>query len=1009
MRFGLLGTVTVAPHGNDGNDGNGRTVQPVRSAKTRALLAALLAAPGHAVPLELLKSALWGENPPATANASLHNHVARLRRLLAEAGGEDRAGSRLRSAPSGYVLDVTGCELDVVVFNRHHLAARAAHRDEDWPGVLRECAAALTLWRGEPLSDVPLLSDPLRAFAAHLAEAHLLTLEWRFDAELALGRHQGLAAELAGLATAHPLRETFHRQSMLALHRTHRQAEALAAFHKLRRTLVDELGVEPGPAVRATYQEILADPRPPAPPGRPAQTRAGTAAAPQPGAGGAGTQQSGPGGVPSARPAPAQLPADTSDFTGRAASVAVLLAALRDPAASRTSRVAVVSGMGGVGKTALAVRAAHLLQADFPDGQLYADLRGFGAGGARRPGDLVARFLADLGEAGQPLPEDPDDRSVVWRNALHGRRVLLVLDNAAEAAQVVPLLPGDGGSAVVVTSRRTLADLPGALRLPLEPLTADEQRRLLVTVCGEQRVAAEPEAAAGVLAACGGLPLALRIAGSRMTARPNWPLTALAERLDGVGGARLHALAAGGLAVRDTFAMSYVAMRDSPLAPERAAARAFRLLGLWPEHALAPASAAALLGPAPVSGPAPGPRQIPGPGPLPALGTARAGAEAVHAAEDVLEALVDAHLLQTPQPGAYTFHDLLGEYAACCASAEVAPGERREALRRLAVWYAATATATAAVLTPEAHPIPPLEEQPAVPALEFGTDEAAMRWCVRELPAIREAVRLAAAHGWPEVAWRLAAGLFGYAQAYWWTGEWTACLEEAMECVTKHGDVLGQAWMHSRLGVAYGMANRHDACLEQLRLAQGYFEAAGDERGRAAILTNLTALHRGMGEYEQALDYGRQSLELHRALGDFDRVATVLGNLGDSHLFAGDPAAAESCFREALAAWRSRGSTGAIARTLTSLGESLLALDRPAEARDALEENLMLLDRLGDRANAADALEVLGRAHLAGGDRATARKCWEEALDVARAHQLPAREEAALKSLTLLDAPGEPE
>ena len=1034
MRFGLLGTVTVAADGDHGSGHDAGKPRPVASAKVRALLAVLLATPDRAVPLERLKSALWGEHPPPTANASLHNHVARLRRLLAEKSGGSPDGSRLRAAPSGYVLALAEGELDAVVFLGHHVRARAAHRDGDWPGVLRECAAALALWRGEPLSDVPLLSDPLRAFAAHLAEARLLTLEWRFDAELALGGHQGLAAELAGLAAAHPLRETFHRQWMLALHRTHRQAEALAAFHTLRRTLVDELGVEPGPAMQAAYQEILANPLPAGPAEPPAP--------PTP-------------SVP--RPKPAQLPADTPDFTGRAAALAMLLAALREPAAGHAARVVVVSGMGGVGKTALAVRAAHLLQDDFPDGQLYADLRGFGTGVTRRPGDLLARLLADLGQAGRPLPEDTDDRAVVWRNALHDRRVLLVLDNAAEAAQIVPLLPGGGGSAVIVTSRRTLADVAGAVRLPLEPLTADEQRRLLVTVCGEQRVTAEPEAAAGVLAACGGLPLALRIAGARMAARPNWPLAALAERLDGADGSRLHALAAGGLAVRETFAMSYRAMRDSPLAQERAAARAFRMLGMWPEHALAPASAAALLGrgsahspggdPAPAPGAESGPGHVPSPVPTPGFGArprtgptaepapasppaagpapgslpipgvgngfaapaAQAGAapalgaEAVHAAEDVLEALVDAHLVQTPQPGGYTFHDLLGEYAADCAAAEVPWHERREALRRLVVWYAATVAVSADVLTPEAHPMPPLTEQPAVPALEFATDEAAMQWCVRELPAIKEALRQSAAQGWSDVAWRLAAGLFGYAQAYWWTGEWTACLKEAMACVTEHGDVLGQAWMHSRLGVAYGMSDQHELCLEHLRSAQGYFEAVGDDRGRAAILTNLTALHRGMGEYAQALDYGRQSLELHRSLGDSDRVATVLGNLGDSHLFAGDPAAAESCFREALDAWRSRGSTVAIARTLTSLGESLLALGRPEEAREALQENLRLLERLGDRASASDVLEVLGRAHFARGDRGAARTCWEEAVELARTHRLPAREETALSSLARLD------
>jgi DNA-binding SARP family transcriptional activator/tetratricopeptide (TPR) repeat protein len=1195
MRFGLLGTVTVAADCD--RDGGEARIRPIGSAKVRALLAALLATPGRAVPLDHLKSALWGETPPTTANASLHNHVARLRRVLGEEG---RDGSRLRAAPPGYVLDIAEGEFDAWIFLDHHAAARAAHRAADWPSVLAECGGALALWRGDPLSDVPLRSDGLRAFAAHLAEARLLTLEWRFDAELALGHHQGLAAELAGLAAAHPLRETFHRQLMLALHRTHRQAEALRVYHVLRRTLVDELGVEPDPAVQAAYQEILAEPslnraatlagppasptggpparrpaeadprarpgptdapppatptgpgtRPPrtawtettdlrarpAPAGRPersapepgaeptvpvagagltgatgpaastgpgtlpipapaaadaapaqqappraepvagaaasagpgghtapaagtegagrghgaqpdtepaaraaastgpgtfpppATTAASTAPGQQPGsdtapatraagptgtgtlpvppsaavdaeaaqqalpevesatgaagpagagrggAAGEGRSDRGPGAaeVVGARPAPAQLPADVPDFTGRVAELDELLAALRGPRDGHTPRVVVVSGMGGVGKTALAVRAAHLLRDEFPDGRLYADLRGFGAGGARHPSDLLARFLGDLGADCQPLPEDPDDRTVLWRDALHGRRVLLVLDNAGDAAQVAPLLPGDGDSAVVVTSRRTLADLPGTARLALKPLSAEEQRELLVTLCGAQRVAAEPEAAAGVLAACGGLPLALRIAGARMAARPNWPLTALAERLDGPGLSRLHALSAGGLAVQETFAMSYVAMRDSPADADRAAACAFRLLGAWPGHGFEPSAAAALL-----------------------------GRDSAHAAADVLEALVDAHLLETPRPGHYTFHDLVGEYAAVCALAELPPAERRHGLRRITVWYTATVASTLSVLTPEGHPLPPLDEQPVLPALEFETDEAALDWCVRELPAIKESIRLAIAYGWPDLAWRTAAGLFGYAQAYWWTGEWTACLEQAMACVSQCGDLLGQAWMHSRLGVAYGMAERYEVSLGHLHVARRHFELAGDRRGVAAILTNLTGLHRGTGEYVLALEYGRRSLELHRSLGDYDRVATVLGNLGDTYLCAGDPEAAEECFCDALAAWRTRGSLVSIARTLTSLGEARLALGRPADAVDALAETLTLLERLGDRATMADVLEVLGRAHLARGDRAAARTCWEEAVEVARQHRLPAKEEAALRGLAAL-------
>lgn len=1027
MRFGLLGTVTVST-GPDPGPGSYDERLP-GSPKLRALLAALLTAPGRPVPADALKAALWGDEPPATATASLHNHVARLRRALAEEGRP----SRLRAAASGYLLHVEDGELDAEVFAAHHAAARGAHGAQDWPAVLAACGPALALWRGEPLSGVPLLSDALRAHAAHLAEARLLTLEWRFDAELALGAHETLTPELASLTAAHPLREPFHRQLMLALYGAGRQAEALTAFHRLRRTLIDELGVDPAPAVHGVYHHILTAPPAPAPaapepsaagpaagaapppdgrvnsrtaagpaqlppsPGdsaaatatRPPAARAGThtttAPAQLPPAAGADAaspdrtaptapadgEAAEPSPAPARRaPAPVQLPADVADFTGRGGELEAVTHALL------TERRVVVSGMGGVGKTALAVRAAHAVRAQFPDGVLYADLRGFGVGGARRPQDLLSRFLGDLGRDGE-LPDDADDRSALLRETLHGLRVLLVLDNAGDAAQVAPLLPGGGGSAVLVTSRRTLADLPGAVRLALEPLTAGEQRELLAAVCGGQRVARDPAAAAEVMAACGGLPLALRIAGARLATRPNWPLAALAERLGGAAagsGGRLRALAAGGLAVEETFAMSYVAMRDGEQPAEREAARAFRTLGVWPANLLDAHTAAALLDRTPAS------------------------------AEDALEALVDAHLLQSPQPGRYAFHDLLGEYAAGRAAGEVPDPERVRALRRLLVWYAATVAATLPVLTPEGHPMPPLAEQPAVPPREFGTTEDALAWCVREMPALKEAIRQAAAHRWPEIAWRLAAGLFGYAQAYWWTGEWQACLEEAMACVEECGDVLGRAWMHSRLGVAHGMAHRPEQCLGHLRAAQRYFESAGDLRGQAAILTNMTGVLRMTGAYEQALECGRTALDLHLAAGDADRVATLLGNLGDTHLKAGDAAQAERRYREALGMWRDQGTLIMIARMLTGLGDALRGLRRYGEALAALREAIGVLDRIGDGATKADVLETLGRAHAESGDLAAARRCWWEGLELARTHRLHDDEAALMRDLAESDA-----
>ncbi|ADI04164.1 regulatory protein [Streptomyces bingchenggensis BCW-1] len=942
MRFGLLGPLTVH---------DGETARPLSSPKARALLGALLLRPNRVVSIDTLEAVLWGEHPPATASASLHNHIARLRRALAEDDREPRP----RAVPGGYLLTVGAGELDSELFAERLERARAARLRQDWAATGRETAQALELWRGAPLADLPDLAlghAAVRPQVQQLQEARLQALEWRFDAELRLGRHGGLAPELARLAEEHPLREVFHQQLMLVLHRTDRQAEALATFHRLRRTLVEELGVEPGPAVQEAHHEILTahqaavSVRPAAAaaagvPGRPATPPPATGRRPD--------------------PIPAQLPADTVDFTGRGAELDRLSAMLRPDPARAVPRVVVVSGMAGVGKTALAVHAAHRLRGRFPDGQLHADLRGFGAGDARSPHDLLARFLTDLGVAEQRPPEHPDDRAARLRSALDGRRVLVLLDNARDAAQLTPLLPGGGGCAVLVTSRHTLPDLPGAVRLPLEPLDAEGQRRLLTSLCGARRVQADPDAAARILAACGGLPLALRLAGAQLATRPHWPLSALAQRLDS-GRGRLRALSAGGLAVQDAFAMSYVAMRDSSLPLEAERARGFRMLGLWSGHTLAAEQAAALLG------------------------------RPVEEAHELLESLVDAHLLQTPSPGRYTFHDLLGEYALERA-AEEEPREARVAARlRMLVWYTAAVAKADAVLTPRGHPLPPLDSDAAAPLPVFADAEQALHWCVRELPALSEAIRLAARYARPDLAWRMAAGLFGYARRFWWTREWEQTMSLALSCTEEHHDLLGQGWLHGRIGVVHGVAHRLEPCLEHLRLALSCFERTGDMVGQASSYAGLAGVHRRLGRRSAALSYGEQAVRLYRKAGDTRSAATVLGGMGDALMEVDEPAAAVERYREALELWRDHGVLDGMAAALTRVGDALRALDRSAEAFEALEEALRMRLCLGEPGGTADTLETIALTHFHFGDQLAAREHWERSLTMRRGRRPPPRD-----------------
>ncbi|MEU4046814.1 BTAD domain-containing putative transcriptional regulator [Streptomyces antibioticus] len=476
LRFGVLGPpvlyCTAAPDPHDPQEphdpqGTGVPYETVRSPKVRALLAALLLDAGRVVPVETLKEILWGGAPPASAHASLHNHVTRLRRLLDDP-------ERLRAVPPGYQLRVAQGELDVHLYDRHIAAARGAYAARNWERVVRECAAALALWRGTPLSGLPAELGGY-AFAQRLSEARLLLLEWRYDAELALGgsRLDRIVPELTALAAEHPLREAYHRQLMLALYRTGRRAEALAVHRDLRTRLVEDLGIEPGPAVREAHVEVLRSPE--------EETRTTTVSTPP-------AASAAPVTPPPDIRRPAQLPPPPAHFTGRDAPLRLLEHTLT---ASDGTPVVVISGMAGVGKTALALQLAHALKERFTSGQLYLNLHGATPGMTPLPVcQALAALLRDLGTEPRHIPEHPDAAAALLRTLLAPTRTLLVLDDAATAAQIRPLLPGGPDCAVIVTSRSPLTALDGAHRLPLGPLTGEESARLLRAASGREPLTA---------------------------------------------------------------------------------------------------------------------------------------------------------------------------------------------------------------------------------------------------------------------------------------------------------------------------------------------------------------------------------------------------------------------------------------------------------------------------------------------------------------------------------------
>ncbi|MGW6915145.1 BTAD domain-containing putative transcriptional regulator [Kitasatospora sp. NPDC054939] len=619
MQFGLLGPTIV-------QDASG--VLTVPSGRRRVLLAALLLRAGRSVGSTELIELIWDGRPTQGARATLHSHVTRLRRAL---GPE--AGRRLATDRDGYRLTVLDGEFDMAVFRSRAALGHSAYVAGDWARAHRHFDSALALWRGEPLADID--HDRLRQEAAgRMLETRVNALECRADAGLRLGHHHALAAELAGLVTEHPLRERLWGQLMLALYRCGRQADALAAYQSCRRLLVDELGIEPGAELAGLHTRILErdplldPPRPPEPPvpplrapatgvptdpagpaaAAPATPAAPAAAGPQP------APPAGPRAVPAKdcgtpRPAapPRQLPGSPPHFVGRPAELDRIAALLDAPAGCPV----VIAGPPGIGKSALAVRAAHDLADRFPDGVLYLEL-----GGTRTPRparSLLRRVLTDLGAL--DLPADPGDLAVRLRELTADRAVLMVLDDAASAGQILPLLPAGGPGRLLVTGRsRRLATDPGHL-LDLGPLGPDDCHELFARAIGHRRAAAEPAAVRAVLAHCAGHPLAVRSAAARLGARPDWPIRTFADLLTDAERRPER------LGLDDPEVYRHLADALHPLV-DRPEWLLRRLRRLGPEE-WEPAATAHALGLSPGY------------------------------TETVLELLVDARLLESPAPGRY--------------------------------------------------------------------------------------------------------------------------------------------------------------------------------------------------------------------------------------------------------------------------------------------------------------------------------------------------------------------
>ncbi|WP_432824339.1 BTAD domain-containing putative transcriptional regulator [Dactylosporangium sp. CA-092794] len=793
MRYRLLGPLEV--------EVAGRRLE-ISAARDRVLLVMLLLQPNRVVTLPRLVDAVWGDAAPVTARAQLHTCVSRLRRQLP---------GTIHTDTAGYRAVVADDELDTLVFAQLVADGRAAMAAGELHTARKHLRDALELWRGPALAGVD--SPSVQAAAVALEERHHAALEDCLDVELQLGLQAELISQLTGLAEQHPLRERLHGQLMTALARVGRTADAIAVYLRLADALDEQLGLAPGAPLQELYRGLL-QPQP----------------APPPAAAAVPSRPAAPA------PTPWTLPRDIADFSGREDLVARLAAA----GAGRDDLpvVLTVDGMAGVGKTSLAVHVAHLAADRYPDGRLFVDLRAHSERPPVAAHDAVGLLLRHLGVDAEVIPADPDERVARWRSELAQRRMLVVLDNAADPGQVAPLLPGASASLVIITSRRRLGGIDGAHSVSLDVLDDTAAARFVATVVGE-RAEQDPHATAEVVRLCGGLPLALRLAAARLAHRPSWSVADLAERLRQANPAPID-LTVDGRSPHAAFDLSYRQL-DEP------ARRLFRLAGLHPSGEFGMRAAAALAD------------------------------RPIRDTDELLGRLVDAHLLIEPVAGRFRLHDLLREYAAQLAAADP---ERDAATRRMLDFYLQS---TAEATRPWEHgrrrgPLDGAQLLPSVP--RFADTAATRRWLDLEIGNLVGATQLADRLGLHRHTCLLTRALWSYLFRNSMNDVSIDLHRRALAAAETLRDDDLQAMTHNYLASAYARAGYQDEAAQHLtRIVE---HPVWGNRAK----TNLAAVYQFSGRLGEALDLLEASLRAiypNEAVvfgGQWSCLATVLRLLG---------------------------------------------------------------------------------------------------------------------------------
>ncbi|MET9075382.1 BTAD domain-containing putative transcriptional regulator [Streptomyces sp. NPDC004232] len=913
------------------------------------ILAALLLEPGRVIPMTRLMEAAWDEDPPATAVHQVRKAVADLRRRVPD------GSSLFLTEGRGYRAVVAEDQIDVGRFARLTAQARRELAAGASAGAAELLRTALALWRGPVLADQA--SRTITAAALALEERRLAAAEQLFQLRLDGGEAGELVGDLREVIADHPLRETLREQLMLALYRSGRAAEAVEEYGRVRDLLAEELGIDPGPQLVRLYEAILRDSVEPAVP------------EPEP--------------EPEAEAAPAlspcTLPYDLSDFTGREEELQQLLAYAAEPADG--TRIVAIDGMGGSGKTSLAVRGAHQLVDRYPDGQLYYNLRGYSPGeNPLAPSAVLGALLRSLGVPDQRIPEDEGGRSALWRATAAGRRLLLLLDNALDSAQVLPLLPASPGCLVVVTSRARLVDVDGADWISLRVMSPQDSTALLMETLGEQRMATEPEAVAELAELCGRLPLAMRIASARLRNRPRWTVQYLVDRLCDET-RRLDELSSGERSVAATIQLSYQAMEERHRV-------AFRLLGLMPGKEIDAHAGAALFG------------------------------TDTRTAEDILERLLDVHLVLQQKLGRYCQHDLVRGFTQSLRSADTEAADRA-AVERLLDYYVAASEQACALLFPSRSGRAaqlPASAATLPPVRDAGQAE---EWLGREHRALLSAVGLAHERGLDRHAVHLARDVIFYLNLRGYFEEYEQVAQLAVDSARRQGDpsvlrsslsnLTSSHWKLGRfrdglksaeesLQIACALGDRHGQAVsfDQLGLLHSYLgnlREGSDHLARsidlhenvmrkAMALSNLSTVCCWLGEYRRAAEAAEEAVALHGRGGEHVSQIPALNDLAIARLALGEPEQAKACLERALAVGdeSSMPEDVALALALSADAEQRTGRRVPASAHGREAKALELVRARGTTVRCCEVENIVGRLHQRRGAYAEALRLHESAL-----------------------------